>query len=171
MPVRPPALAPALLTNDVLRKGFCRALGVGIWAGQQLQLDRLTESLSHAIIAQLIPGASQAVQSEHERVFKRTAKSTLAHTFFAMGQAKRPVHGPKWERFAVLLGHADRLVGLGPMLSLLVDLGFNSRQIRVVLGDHYFFSVGRHSRRLHQANKQIVLEEIQALIAQCRKRK
>lgn len=162
------ALAPALLTNDVLRQGFYRSLGIGIWAGRQLQLDLLTETISRGIIAQLIPGASQAVRAEHERIFKRTSKVTLANTFYAMGQAKSPVHGPDWQRFRVVLGHSDRLVGVGPMLTSLADLGFSSRQIRVVLGDHYFFSISRESQRLHRENKDIVLEEIRALVAECR---
>ncbi len=163
------ALAPALLMNDALRKGFYRTLGLGIWAGRRLSLDKLTEAVSPVIVKQLISGASKAVQAEHGRIFKRTDKSTLAHTFFAMGQAKRPPQVKDWGRFKVILGHEDRLVGLTPMLGLLTDLGFNSRQLRVVLGDHYFFSVGRHSRDLHREGREIALEEICALAAECRR--
>lgn len=163
------ALAPALLMNDVLRKGFYSTLGVGIWAGARLLLEKFTETISPLIINQLIAGASKAVQAEHKRIFKQTHKSTLAHTFFAMGQATSPIHQGNWPRFKVLLGHNDRLVGLDPMLNLLVDLGFRSRQVRVVLGDHYFFSVGQHSRRLHSEGREITLEDIRELICQCRR--
>jgi len=55
------------------------------------------------------------------------------------------------------------------MLKLLVDLGFRSQQVRVVLGDHYFFSVGQHSRRLHTEGREIALEEIRQLVDQCRR--
>ncbi len=161
------ALAPALLMNDTLRKGFYRTLGVGIWAGQRLQLEALTETISPLIITQLISGSSKTVQKEHQRIFKSTHKSTLAHTFFAMGQAKQPSRSGGWGHFKVILGHNDRLVGLSPMLELLATLGFRSQQIRVVLGDHYFFSVGHHSRKLHSEGRQIAFEEIRDLVQQC----
>jgi len=163
------ALAPALLMNDLLRKGFYRTLGAGIWAGARLQLERFSEMVSPLVINQLISGASKAVQAEHERIFKLTDQATLASTFYAMGQAKSPTRKVNWERFKVLLGHSDRLVGLDPMLELLAELGFRSRQIRVVLGDHYFFSVGQHSRRLHSEGREIALEEIQRLVRECRR--
>ncbi len=163
------AIAPALLMNDILRKGFFSTLGVSIWAGARLLLEKFTESISPLVINQLIAGASKAVQDEHKRIFKVTHKSTLAHTFYAMGQAQRPSNRGNWERFRVLLGHSDRLVGLEPMLKLLVDLGFRSRQVRVVLGDHYFFSVGQRSRRLHSEGREIVLEEICELVNQCKR--
>lgn len=163
------AIAPALLMNDILRKGFFSTMGVSIWAGARLLLEKLTETISPLVINQLISGASKAVQAEHKRIFKMTHKSTLANTFYAMGQAKRPSHKGDWINFKVLLGHSDRLVGLDPMLKLLVDLGFRSRQVRVILGDHYFFSVGQHSRRLHTEGREIALEEIRDLVNQCRR--
>jgi hypothetical protein len=163
------ALAPALLMNDLLRKGFYRTLGAGIWAGARLQLERFSEMVSPLVINQLISGASKAVQAEHERIFKVTDQATLASTFYAMGQAKCPARKVKWDLFKVLLGHSDRLVGLDPMLELLTELRFRSRQIRVVLGDHYFFSVGQHSRRLHSEGREIALEEIRALVKECRR--
>jgi hypothetical protein len=161
------ALAPALLMNDILRKGFYSTLGAGIWAGALLQLEKFSEMISPLLINQLISGASKAVQAEHKRIFKLTDQITLARTFFAMGQAKSPARQHNWDRFKVLLGHSDRLVGLDPMLELLDELGFRSRQIRVVLGDHYFFSVGRHSRRQHSEGREIALEEIQRLVRKC----
>ncbi len=163
------AVAPALLMNDLLRKGFYQSLGAGIWAGSSLMLEKLTEALSPAIIQQLIHGASKAVQAEHQRIFKATHKHTLAHTFFAMGQAPPPPTSSSWQNFKVLLGHSDRLVGVSPMLNLLADFGFPSRNIRVILGDHYFFSVGQHSKKQHQEGREIAFEEIQALVAQCRR--
>ena len=161
------AIAPALLTNDLLRQSFYRTLGAGIWAGSTLALDKLQNQVAPFIINQLIAGASKAVQAEHRRIFRATDKFTTARTFYAMGLAKRPAHGPRWPLFQVALGHADRLVGLAPMLSLLADLGFTSDQVRVVLGDHYFFSVGRHSKHLHEENRKIVLKEIRELVEAC----
>lgn len=165
------AIAPALLTNDTLRKGFYRTLGLGIWATYQLQIAKLSERLSPVIVNRLIAGASKAVQNEHARVFKQTSKSTLGHTFFAMGQAKRPKPRKHWDRFSVILGHADRLVGLGPMLTSLVELGFTSRQVKVVLGDHYFLSTSHQSRHLHEVSREIALEEIRQVISQSRRKR
>jgi hypothetical protein len=54
-------------------------------------------------------------------------------------------------------------------LDLLEELGFASGQLRVVLGDHYFFSVSNESRRLHLRNRKIVVEEILALHEACRR--
>jgi pimeloyl-ACP methyl ester carboxylesterase len=158
------AIAPALLNNDFLRKGFYKALGVGIIAGIQFPLlDGLKETLAPWIIDELSPGASEAVKREHERVFDRTSKGTLAQTFYAMGQAERRPRLRKWDNFKVILAHDDRLVGLSPMLDLLKELGLTAENIRVVLGDHYLFSVGRSTRKTHGVNRQIVLQEILAL--------
>ena len=162
------ALAPALLMNDALRKSFYRTLGLGIFASQKLSLEQITNKLSPVIINQLISGASKSVQATHKRVFKATAKETLSYTFYAMGRVKQPRHGKKWEDFMVILGHDDRLVGILPMLTLLAKFGFGSRQIRAVLGDHYFFSVGQHSRGLHQESREITLEEICRMVKACR---
>jgi len=161
------AMAPALLMNDILRKGFYSTLGAGIWAGALLQLEIFTEAVSPLLINQLISGASKAVQGEHKRIFKHTHKSTLATTFFAMGQVKSPAHKGTWSRFKILLGHNDRLVGLDPMLDLLAELGFRSRQFRVVLGGHYFFSMGQNSKRQLTEGREI--EEICRMVRECRR--
>ncbi len=163
------ALSPALLMNDMLRKGFFRTLGIGIWATHQLQIEQLSDSLSPVMVNTLITGASKSVQSTHRRVFKATDKRTLATTFFAMGRAELPNSKSNWEDFKVLLGHEDRLVGMSPMLALLTELGFGSRNVRVILGDHYFFSVGRHSHKLHQESREVTLEEIIQMVAKCRR--
>jgi hypothetical protein len=163
------ALAPALLMNDLLRKGFYRAMGLGIFASQKLQLEQISDSISPVVVNQLISGASKGVQATHEKVFKNTDKHTLSSTFYAMGRAKQPKRSKQWGDFKVLLGHDDRLVGLNPMLELLVEMGLTSRQVRVLLGDHYFFSVGRHSRALHQEGREITLEEIIRMVRACRR--
>lgn len=163
------ALAPALLMNDLLRKGFYRALGLSIFASQKLQLEQVSNSISPVVVNQLISGASKAVQAIHEKVFKSTNKNTLSSTFYAMGRAELPARSKQWPHFKVLLGHEDRLVGLTPMLNLLVEMGINSRQVNVLLGDHYFFSVGRHSYDLHQEGREITMEEIIQMVRACRR--
>jgi pimeloyl-ACP methyl ester carboxylesterase len=158
------AVAPALLHNDGLRKGFYVTLGVGIGAGLQLDfLDRFKDKLAPPVIQALIEGASRTVKREHRRIFANTPKGTLAQTFYALGVTEEKVQRSTWDNFRVILGHRDRLVGIAPMLELLESLGFSSDNIRVVLGDHYFFSYGKDSPREHARNREILLEEILTL--------
>jgi len=164
------ALAPALLINDLLRQQFYKALGVGIWAGSTADtLGWLKSLLAPSIVEGLIGAASQAVKDEHVRLFNETPKGALAQTFFAMGAIPRQVKPRRWRHFHVVLGHKDRLVGIKPMLDLLEELGFTSDQVRVVLGDHYLFSVSRQSRRLHRHNRDVVVEKILAQHEACRR--
>ncbi|MFQ6100450.1 MAG: alpha/beta fold hydrolase [Anaerolineae bacterium] len=163
------AIAPALLVKDALRKGFYKALGIGIWAGSTADaLGWLKAKLAPSIVNMLIGSASRAVKTEHVRVFNATPKGVLAQTFFAMGAIPRAVKPRRWRHFQVVLGHNDRLVGVKPMMELLEELGFASDQVRVLLGDHYLFSVSNQSRRLHLRNRQIVVEQILALYEACR---
>lgn len=162
------AVAPALLLNDGLRKGFYQALGVGIWAGAETgMLDWLKELLAPALVGLLIGDASRAVQREHLRIFKATPKGVLAQTFYAMGASPEPVRRHAWSQFRVVLGHRDRLVGVGPMLALLEELGFTSADLRVMLGDHYLFSCGQRSRRLHAVNRDLLVEQVLELEQEC----
>jgi pimeloyl-ACP methyl ester carboxylesterase len=163
------AVAPALLCNDVLRRGFYVGLGASIGAGRQYALlDTVKEMLAPRLINELISGASEAVKAEHLRIFEKTSKGTLAQTFYALGQAEKPGQRRWWKNFRVILGHKDRLVGVAPMLNLLEDLGFRTENIRVVLGDHYLFSSGLKTRRSHGENRDILLEEILQLHEGCR---
>ena len=165
------AVAPALLCNDTLRQGFYIGLGLGIGAGLQYALlDKLKKKLAPWLIKELIGGASEAVKSEHLKSFRKTDKGTLAQTFYALGQAEKPDGRRRWENFRLVLGHKDRLVGVAPMLNLLEELGFRTENIRVVLGDHYLFSAGRKTLRIHGENRDMLLEEILQLHEGCRTR-
>jgi hypothetical protein len=158
------ALAPALLRGDALRRGFYKTLGVGIIAGtNQGFFDWVKTKLSPHFIEPLISGASAANKKLHVEIFACTPNGTVAQTFYAMGMAERDPQRPHWDNMKVILGHSDRMVGTGPMLNLLEELGLSSANIRVVLGDHYFFSVGRDSAKTHAMNREIVVEEILAL--------
>ncbi|MDY7041265.1 MAG: alpha/beta hydrolase [Chloroflexota bacterium] len=166
------AVAPALLHNDGLRKGFYVTLGVSIGAGLQLDfLDRFKDKLAPSIIRVLIEGASRKVKNEHRRIFANTSKGTLAQTFYALGLAEGKVERANWDNFRVILGHRDRLVGVAPMLELLESLGLGSDNIRVVLGDHYFFSHGKGSPGEHARNREILLAEILTLYERVRRQR
>jgi pimeloyl-ACP methyl ester carboxylesterase len=165
------AIAPALLINDALRKGFYKTLGLGIWLGSTTDtLGWLKTRLAPSVIEILIGAASRAVKAEHVRMFNTTPKGVVAQTLFAMGAIPCQVKPRRWQHFDVVLGHQDRLVGVKLMLELLEELGFTSDQVRVVLGDHYLFSVSNQNRRLHLRNRGIVVEEILALHKACRRK-
>jgi hypothetical protein len=152
-----------------MKKGFYQLMGLGIGAGWQYGLlDRLKDKMATSVVQALISGASQAVKREHERVFATTAKGTLAQSFFAMGLgSEEPISQRSWPRFRVLFGHRDRLVTLNVALELMAQLGLQSENVRVMLGDHYFFSVANKTRRLHGPNRTAVLDEILALHEAC----
>jgi hypothetical protein len=155
------ALAPAMLHKDTVKQALYRTLGVGIGVGWQYELlDRFKQLLVLQSMELLAAGASRAVKKEHERIFRDTPKGTIAQTFFALGLAEETPPPRKWDNVFVMLAHRDRLVGLGPTLDLLEEMGLDSRHIQVVLGDHYFFSVSQASRRLHATNRADLLRHI-----------
>lgn len=154
------AAAPALLLNDKQRQNFYRALGAGIrLSGISEFIDRLAENvIAPRIIDALAGGGSDRVLAEHRRIYRATPEGVIARTFAAMGQLAADLANDGWQHFRVVLGHRDRLVGLNAMLDLLEEIAFDPAQIRVVLGDHYFFSVGEHS--IHARNRELLLADI-----------
>jgi hypothetical protein len=155
------ALAPAMLHKDTVKQALYRTLGVGIGVGWQYEfLDRFKQLLVLQSMELLAAGASRAVKREHDRIFRDTPKGTIAQTFFALGLAEETPPARNWDNVFVILAHRDRLVGLGPTLDLLEEMGLTGQNIQVVLGDHYFFSVSQGSRRLHAFNKAEVLRHI-----------
>jgi pimeloyl-ACP methyl ester carboxylesterase len=167
------AAAPALLFNDRARRRFYRALGAGIRIGRWSDLaDRITEKfIAPRVIDALAGGASDFVRAEHQRIFCSTPEEVMARTFEAMVRLEADFERQAWPHFRVLLAHRDRLVGLQPTLELLEGLNFLPSQIRVALGDHYFFSVGRDARQ-HAENRALLIADIldlyRSLDAVCR---
>jgi hypothetical protein len=112
------------------------------------------------VIELLGSGASQAVKDEHLRVYNHTSFGTVSQVLHAMGAAVANPSRSDWSHFRVALGHRDRLVNVNNMLDLLEELNFNANQIRVMLGDHYFFSYDPASPLSHQRNQKILLKEL-----------
>jgi pimeloyl-ACP methyl ester carboxylesterase len=155
------SLAPAMLHKDTVKQAFYRTLGLGIGAGLQYDfLDRFKNRLVVPVMEILAANASQAVKKEHARIFQRTAKGTIAQTFFALGLAEETPPARDWSNLFVMLAHKDRLVALGPTLDLLGSMGLTGQHIQVMLGDHYFFSVSQQSRRFHAFNRAELLRHI-----------
>lgn len=164
------ALAPAMLHKDTVKQAFYRTVGLGIGAGLQYEfLDRFKDEIAIRVIELLASNASRPVKKEHARVFRQTAKGTIAQTFYALGLAEETPPSRDWSNVFVMLAHKDHLLALGPTLDWLESLGLTTENIQVVLGDHYFFSVSQQSRRLHAFNRAEVLRHILRLHEEQRK--
>lgn len=159
------ALAPALFCSDAQRRAFFRAMGL---VGVKLppSLNTIKNSLAPHIIDLLGSGASPEVKSEHLRVYSKTAFGTVAQVIYALGVSAEMPQRSDWSRFKVALGHKDKIVNLNNTLDMLQELDFNSNQISVMLGDHYFFSFGEDSPPSHRINHSLLLEDILAFSRQ-----
>lgn len=152
------ALAPALFCNNVQRRAFFKAIGM---VGVKLppSLDTIKNSLAPHIIEILGNGASSQVKNEHLRIYNQTPFGTIAQVVYTMGVSTGMPQQADWSRYRVALGHRDKIIHLNNTLNLLNELNFNSDQIKVMLGDHYFFSAGEDSAVSHNRNQKILIED------------
>jgi pimeloyl-ACP methyl ester carboxylesterase len=157
------ALAPALFCNDTQRQAFFKTVGLGI---RLPSFTAVKNALAPHIMEILAAGASPEVKNEHVRVFARTPFGTLAQTLYVMGASPTQPQRADWSRFRVALGDRDRLVGVDNMIDLLREFGLNFDQIRVMSGDHYFFSYGDGSPPAHRENREALLEDLLAFCQQ-----
>jgi len=150
-------LAPALLCNDVQYQRFYKTLGLGIGIPS---FSFLKKQLAPRVIEILGGGASQAVKDEHVRIFSTTPFGTLAKTIYAMGALATKPQRTDWSRFQIALGNKDRLVALNSMLDLLEEFDIKADQLRVMFGDHYFFSHDQQSPHSHRHNREVILQDL-----------
>jgi pimeloyl-ACP methyl ester carboxylesterase len=162
------AMAPALLIDDGVRRGFYQALGVSSWARKPI--DDLKAQLTPRVVDKLLGAASETSRVEHMRVFETTPKGTLAQTFYALGATAEEVRAKRWRNFRVILARDDQLLDVSQMLRLLDDLGFAPDQIQVVRGDHFFYSTSDEDHQTYLRNREIVLGDILHLHEVCRER-
>ncbi|RME99594.1 MAG: alpha/beta hydrolase [Chloroflexi bacterium] len=151
------ALAPALFYNDAQRKTFFKTMGISIGLPS---FNAVKDRLAPRIIDLLGPGASVQVKNEHLRIYNQTPFGTLAQTLYVLGTPSTFPQGTDLQNFKIFLGHKDRIVGLDNMLNLLETLNFNPAQLRVMLGDHYFFSYGKGSPESHNQNRKLFFAEL-----------
>lgn len=151
------ALAPALFHNDAQRKAFFKTVGVSIGLPS---FNSVKDALAPRVIDMLGPGASPQVKNEHLRIYNQTPFGTLAQTLYLLGATTDPPVRHDWDRFRVALGHKDRIVGLDSTLELLDEFNFEPSQIRLMLGDHYFFSYGKGSPEQHKTNQKTVFKDL-----------
>jgi hypothetical protein len=160
------ALAPALFCNDTQRKAFFKTIGAGI---KLPSFTAVKDALAPHIIHALGTGASPEVKNEHLRIYNKTPFGTIAQVLRVLGTAVPPPQRTDWLRYKVALGHRDRVVGLDNMLDLLEELDFHPNQIRVTMGDHYFFSHGQDSPSSHKKNQQVIFDDLLAFCRQLSK--
>lgn len=151
------ALAPALFHNDAQRKAFFKTMGVSIGLPS---FNTVKDALASRVIDLFGPGASPQVKNEHLRIYNQTPFGTLAQTLYLLGVTTDPPRRRDWHRFRVALGHKDRIVGMDNVLELLQGFNFKPSQIRLMQGDHYFFSYGEDSPPQHQANQKTIFNDL-----------
>ncbi len=157
------ALAPALTCNDKQRRAFFKTVGTTI---RLPSFTAIKNVLAPHVIQMLGTGASPDVKSEHLRIYNQTSFGTIAQTLYSLGLTTALPQRSDWSRYTVALGHKDRLVSLERMLNLLETLNFEPDQIRVALGDHYFFSHGEGSPLSHKNSRQMVFNDLLTLCFQ-----
>lgn len=150
-------LAPALICNDAQRKAFFKTVGVGI---KLPSFSGVKDALAPRVIQILGAGASPQVKAEHLRIYNKTPFGTTAQTLYMLGAGAKPPPRTDWANYKVALGHKDRVVGLDHTLNLLESLDFHPNQIRVLFGDHYFFSYGEGSPASHRKNRQVIFNDL-----------
>jgi hypothetical protein len=165
------ALAPALLLDDDQGRNFFTTLGLGIGlVGRLSFLEGIEKRVSPVILDTLVNGATGYVRGEHRRVYDATPRSVTARVLAAMGTIRDEPMTHKWDYMSVFLAHKDVLVGLLPTMDMLYRLNFDVPQVKVVMGTHYFFSVGDDWARVHAQNREMVVENAMSLHGQAFKK-
>jgi hypothetical protein len=120
-------------------------------------LKNLTARL---VIFSAMRDASHVAQQEHAQIFYQSSFKTLADTLYGIGDSPKPTR-TDWSQYQVTLGHADILVRTSPTVKMLKRLGFAPHQIKVLVGDHYFFTYDEQSSPInHKYNRQIVTDDL-----------
>jgi hypothetical protein len=158
------ALSPALLLEDESHRAFYQTLGLGIGILQRLPaLEVFERFLKPSVLSVLASGASNKVKELHSVQYNETPRGITGATFMAMGRLKDTEIAHDFDLMQVVLGHKDPLVGLVSMIDLLGKLEFPAKNIHVVPGTHYMFSVGNESpmNAYHHAQaREMVVEDV-----------
>jgi pimeloyl-ACP methyl ester carboxylesterase len=156
------AMSPGIFCNDPKRRLVYKLVGYGTL----IPFGTLIKNfLARRVIWFAMREASKKDQQEHEQVFYATSFGTLANTIIAIGGSPRPLR-QDWSSFKLALGNRDVLVSTRQTLSFVEELGFLPNQIRVTMGDHYFFSYDDTSPITHLYNRQVVLDDLDAFCQQ-----
>lgn len=157
------ALAPALLLEDEVHQVFYTTLGTGINILQRLpMLEFIERAIEPRMISVLCNGASDFVKKIHNRQYNDTPRGITGATFRAMGLLRDSEIAHDYETFRVILGHKDNLVGLTSMIDLLGHVEFPVKNLRVVPGSHYMFSVAEHDTSIELDKTERVYQHAQS---------
>ncbi len=154
-------MSPSMYYHDLKRSLFYRLVATAILIPYTGLIKILS---SHGVVWVAMNEASQLVKREHTQNFKNSSLRTLKNTLDGIGKSPPPPR-TDWSQFKVVLGNRDVLVSPKHMLNFVEQLGFKPDQIRVTMGDHYFFSYDETSPITHKHNRQTVLTD---LITFCR---
>jgi pimeloyl-ACP methyl ester carboxylesterase len=158
------SIAPALLLEDEMNRLFYTTLGLGIGILQRLPVLEVVERLIRpGVFRTLVSGSSDEVKDLHREQYNDTPRGITGAAFMAMGRLSDYEIARDFDTMRVMLGHRDPLVGLVPMMDLLGKLEFPARNIHVVPGTHYMFSVGNETPSnayLHAQAREMVVDDI-----------
>lgn len=158
------ALAPAILLEDESHRAFYSTLGLGIGILQKLPaLEIFERFIKPSVLNVLAAGASKRVKDLHDKQYNETPRGITGATFMAMGRLTNTEIAHDFDLMQVMLGHRDPLVDLKSMIDLLSKLEFPAKNIHVVPGTHYMFSVGNenHLNAYHHAQaREMVVEDV-----------
>lgn len=158
------ALAPALLLEDETHRAFFQTLGLGIGILEILPaLDIFERLLKPRVLRALTTGSTEEVRDIHGKQYAETPRGITGATLMAMGRLDDYEIPRDFDLFKVVLGHKDPLVGLVPAMELLGHLEFPYKNIHVVPGTHYMFSVGNETPQnafLHAQTREMIVQDV-----------
>jgi pimeloyl-ACP methyl ester carboxylesterase len=158
------ALAPALLLEDETHRAFYQTLGLGISILQRLPVLEVVERfIKPSVLQTLAAGATDEVKKIHKRQYGETPRGITGATFMAMGRLRNTEIAHEFDLMQVVLGHRDPLVGLVAMMDLLGSLEFPAKNIHVVPGTHYNFSVGHETPQNayhHAQTREMIVQDV-----------
>ncbi|MDM8526781.1 hypothetical protein QUF58_01105 [Anaerolineales bacterium HSG24] len=151
-------MAPGMFYNNIRRNLLYRLVAT------LTRIPHITplKNLAARIVVHIaMKDASRLAQYEHINTFYNSSFPTLIATLDGIGKSPKPPR-TDWSQYQVTLGHADILVRVGATVNMLRELGFTSDQIKLLVGDHYFFSYDETSPINHKYNREVVLNDLVA---------
>jgi len=152
-------MSPSMFQRDLTRKIFYQIVGKATLTPHVTPIKQL---VAYLMVWLAMNDASHPVKQIHATY--DTTFGTLGATLYGIGKSP-PSPRTDWRQYKIVMGNRDVVVNPRKTLKFAEQLGFQSNQVRVMLGDHYFFSHDESSTSIHRHNRQMVVED---LLAFCR---
>jgi hypothetical protein len=149
-------MGPSMFYNDFKRRFLYKMVAIGNLIPYITPLKNLSADI---MVWSVMNGSSHVAKSEHSHYGSYRDFQTVSATMNGISLSPKPFR-TDWSQFKIVMGHRDIVASPKKMLNYVEQLGFESHQIRIVLGDHYFFSHDENSPDNHKNNRQIVLEDL-----------